>query len=459
MSQASEIVPGNSDTSVANAMTTPSSSEGGKEVVTLAQKTHEKISKESIILERPGRGAATWEQWLFTPGRDPELLPRDITLPNRCERLITLPSSTLFAWALWVAGDGDILSLVRMELSGRHLLKRGMEESLVILPILRQEDRQLILAVAPEEPFPGDVMPPQWKSASRFELPARLLEGGLDQDLIIWEEWNGLQMAFFRNQQPVWFCGARPQGLAGLIHRTSLRLLAENVLEQLPTRILLEGISERTSSEVRDFFGRIFPQAKLTTLQSGSRPRLPVLPFDVPPTEAREERRRAQHRQKLFSFAIAGVILYLLLLLWGAGDLLIRQSALKRLRAEIAKVEQPALEAQQQSNRWHQFRPVIDPTTYALDLLAAVAAPTDGGKVRLTLFSLEPGHLHLSGETTDVTQAYGVIEQLKKNPILQEYDWSSGQPQIAGKNSVKFDMEGVRPDAAAQNQGNADQTP
>jgi hypothetical protein len=52
-----------------------------------------------------------------------------------------------------------------------------------------------------------------------------------------------------------------------------------------------------------------------------------------------------------------------------------------------------------------------------------------------------------------------VIEQLKKNPILQEYDWSSGQPQIAGKNSVKFDMEGVRPDAAAQNQGNADQTP
>ena len=134
----------------------------------LAQTTHEKISKESIILKRPGRVADSWEQWLFMPGRDPELLPRDIPIPQRCERLITLPSSTLFAWPLWVAGDGDALSLVRMELSGRHLLKRGMEESLVILPILQQEDRQLLLAVAPEEPFPGDVMPPQWKSASRM---------------------------------------------------------------------------------------------------------------------------------------------------------------------------------------------------------------------------------------------------------------------------------------------------
>ena len=43
-----------------------------------------------------------------------------------------------------------------------------------------------------------------------------------------------------------------------------------------------------------------------------------------------------------------------------------------------------------------------------------------------------------------MTQAYGFMESLKKSPILQQYDWTSGQPQLAGKNSVKFDMEGAR---------------
>jgi hypothetical protein len=47
-----------------------------------------------------------------------------------------------------------------------------------------------------------------------------------------------------------------------------------------------------------------------------------------------------------------------------------------------------------------------------------------------------------------VTQAYAFIDQLKKSAALREYDWTAGQPQLAGKNSVKFDMEGVRPDAA-----------
>jgi Tfp pilus assembly protein PilN len=86
----------------------------------------------------------------------------------------------------------------------------------------------------------------------------------------------------------------------------------------------------------------------------------------------------------------------------------------------------------------------VDPATFPLDQLAAIAAPTAGGKVRLISVTMENGHLQISGEATDVTQAYGFMESLKKSPILQQYDWTSGQPQLAGKNSVKFDMEGAR---------------
>lgn len=411
------------------------------------KKSHEKIPKGSIILEKPGQETGVWERWLFSPGRIPELVPPQVKLPTRCDHFCCLPSSVLFAWPLWVASEGESFDLVRLELSGRHLLKRGMENSLVILPILSKEDRQLVLAVAPDEPFPEDLMPADWKSSTCFELPSRLITGSLDHDLILWEEWGSLQMAFYRNQNPVWFCSVRPEGLSGLIHRISLRLLAEGVLELLPSRILLNGIPTEIATPLITALNGIFPKATVTQSQSETSPLLRNDQIDIPPSEAREERRRAKQRQKLFSFAIAGVILYLLLLIWGAGDLFIRQTSLKRLRQEIAKIDQPALEAQEQSSRWHLLRPVIDPNTFALDLLAAVAAPTSGGKVRLTLFSLEQGKLHLSGEAGDLTQANSSIETLKKNPLLQEYDWNASQPQLAGKNSVKFDMEGTRPDA------------
>lgn len=445
---ASDSAAGDFETIVEETPDSSSPPKGGKVTVLPSERAHEKISKESIILKRPGRNHGSWELWLFSPGQKPELLPPETALPKHCDQLICLPSSTLFAWPLWIASDGESLDLVRLELSGRHLLKRGMENSLLILPILQSESRKLVLAAATEEPFPSHVMPTDWKKASRFELPARLLPGSSDHDLILWEEWGGLQMAFYRNQSPVWFCGARHQDLTGLIHRISLRLLAENVLEHLPSRILLDGISEAIADQCQASLTRIFPKARISHFPVEKLlPQLQEIPIDIPPPEAREERRRVSQRQRLFSFAIAGGILYLLLLLWGAGDLFIRQTALKRLRTEITKVERPALDAQQQSSRWHALRPVIDPDTYPLDLLAAVAAPTEGGKVRLTLFSLEQGQLHLSGEAGDLTEANSTIEQLKKNPLLQQYDWNGSQPQLAGKNSVKFDMEGTRPDA------------
>ena len=410
------------------------------------------------LVERPGIEPRSWEQWLFFAGKEPELLAPNSLPSGFNERLLVLPSSSLFSWPLWIADEGEGPELVRMELAGRHLIKRGMEESLVVLPILRREKRRLLLAVAADMPFPVELMPADWKSASRFELPARLLGGSLLNDLVLWNEWGALHMAFYREQKPVWFCGVRPDELSGVIHRMALRLLAEGVLEHLPKTILLEGLPEELAEKYTSELTRAFPHAKIASStisreQTSSPPVLPGDSFDLPPDEARSNRHRVSQQQRFFSIATAGALLYLLLLLWGAGDLFIRQTALKRLRKEIATMEPTALEIQKESTRWHTLRQVIDPTTYALDLLAAVAAPTYGGKVRLTLFSLEQGRLHLSGEATDVTQAYNFIEQLKKNPLLQEYDWNAGQPQLAGKNSVKFDMEGTRPDAPHETTG------
>ena len=140
-------------------------------------------------------------------------------------------------------------------------------------------------------------------------------------------------------------------------------------------------------------------------------------------------------------------LLYLFLLLWGAGDLMIRHAALAKLRRQVSDMKTPAAEAHRLSDRWNALRPAVDPSTYPLDILAAIAAPTQGGKVRLISVIMESGHLQIAGEATDVTQAYGFMEALKKTPLLQQFDWTTGQPQLAGKESVKFEMEGSRPHA------------
>ena len=397
-----------------------------------------------MVIERPGTAPGTWERWHLSAEGTPEVLGTEEPLPAKSPRVMALPSSALFSWPLWIASEGDGRDLVKMELAGRHLLKRGMEEGLIAIPIFQLGERRLVLAVATEEPFPEEVMPDGWKNAERFEISARLRGPVEKPDMILWQEQGVVQASYYRDGQTVWFCAVRPGHSGSTLQRASARLLSEGILGHLPATILLEGIPLESRSLLTKELAANFPRAIITVPQEDAPPSLPPTPIDLVPSGARRERLRIQRRDRLISIGSVAAIAYLLILAWGTGDLLIRQAALKRIRRDVAAVEAPARQAKQESERWNTLRPAVDPTTYPLDLLAAVAAPTEGGKVRLTNFNLEQGHLQISGEATDVTQAYAFIEQLKKNPLLQEYDWTSGQPQLAGKNSVKFDVEGTR---------------
>ena len=396
------------------------------------------------MIERPGAEPGIWERWYLPAQGSPEILNDEEALPIKSLRVIALPSLSLFSWPLWIAAEGESRDLVKMELAGRHLLKRGMEEGLTAIPILQLGERRLVLAVATEEPFPEEMMPDNWKNAARFEISARLRGPEAKPDMILWQEQGVIQAAYYRDGQTVWFCAVRPGHCGSTLRRASVRLLSEGILGHLPSTILLQGISLEARLLLTKELATNFPQASISAPQEVTPPSLPPTPIDLTPTGARQERLFKQRSERLLSIGSVAALLYLLLLAWGSGDLLIRQAALKRIRREIAGIEAPALQAKQESERWNALRPAVDPSTYPLDLLAAVSAPTEGGKVRLTNFNLEHDHLLISGEATDVTQAYAFIEQLKKNPLLQEYDWTSGHPQLAGKNSVKFDMEGTR---------------
>jgi len=409
-----------------------------------------KASRGGFLVERPGAESGSWEQWLIEADLSPSLLKEPLSRSSQqskiVKRILCLPSQTLHDWPLWLAGEGDRLSLARLELSGRHLIKRGMEQSLGLFPVIADKDRQLVLAICPEEPFPEETLPADWREAGSFDLPVRML-GDEKTDLIVWSEWGSLHAAFLIGGKPVWFCPVDEMHLGELLLRTALRLQAEGIIRRIPETILVAGIPASSLASIQRRLSVAFASARLTLSENLPPPRLPSDPLDLPPSGAREERTNAAKKNRFISYAMTAAIIYTLLLLCGSGDLVIHRMELGRIRKAIAAVATQASEARADSERWKAMRGAVDPSFFALDLLAAVAAPTDGGKVRLTRFTLEPGKMQVSGEATDVTQAYAFQEQLKKSPALQAYEWTVGQPQLAGKNSVRFDMEGSRSDA------------
>jgi len=405
----------------------------------------EKVRTGGFVLEWSGSDQGSWERWHLSEGEPAHPLAPGEASPKNSRQILTLPTASLFAWPLWISTEGEPLDLIRLELAGRHLLKRGMEDSLRMLPVVTLEARRLVVALASEEPFPEEGLPENWKKAERFEIRANLLNAP-EEDLLIWKENGVFHASFQRDGKCIWFCGLREDLSPGVLLRASLRLHSEGILLHPVRRIRIlapDGAYDQRS------LAAAFPHAQIT---KGPQ----VLPdtatlskaVDFPPAPATAERGKRRQWELIRQIGLGAALIYALSMLWMAGDHLIHRHALGAWKQKLATLQSSASQARADSSRWKTLRPAVDPTTYPLDLLGAVAAPTEGGKVRLTAFMMEKGRLQVSGEATDVTTAYAFIEQLKKNPALGEYEWNAGQPQLAGKNSVKFDIEGTHPDAA-----------
>lgn len=139
--------------------------------------------------------------------------------------------------------------------------------------------------------------------------------------------------------------------------------------------------------------------------------------------------------------------LYLLILFAMGAWVLWHEVEHRRLKEKSASLAPQALLAQQQIETWRELRPAMDPQTFALDQLAAVAGLISSDQMRITVFSLDAERLTIAGEATDVSQAFAFFERIKQVPELADYDWTSRQPELSGKSQVRFEIEGTRPDA------------
>lgn len=355
--------------------------------------------------------------------------------------LLALPTRSILAVPLWVAVEGDPRELAELELSSRHLLRKSSE--LNCRTVLQKDGRSLVLALASvDDPEAAEF----FKKARSFEFPARLIppQGA---DIIVWRELGDLCFAFYRDGECVFFAssGENSPGPAfcGAMSRAAWRLHAEGVLARLPAKLRVIGRFTREECQALGHALRIDWDLD----ETNPPPQTPARPSNPAPPTARTEIDRRIRLRKLGLFAVLAMAAYTLLLLGVGGDLLVRKIQFRSLSSHLASMKDSATEAQQMVTSWRELRAAVDPGAFAIDQLDAVASRIPGERVRLTQYNQDKGRLVISGEAADVSQAYEFFEKVKKVPMLQDYDWTSRQPQLAGRNKVRFEMEGVRPDA------------
>jgi hypothetical protein len=369
---------------------------------------------------------------------------------KKTELIVGVPTRDLITHPLWVASEGNIQELVTLELSSKHLLRRGMAEGLKIIPLHQKEGRTLVVVLAPTT-TPSALTAPYLKNADHFEAAARLLAPS-GADLMIWRELGEICFGFLQNDHFIWFSGSGETEansfLLGLIRRMAFHFQAERVLEKMPQSMrLLGSFSQEERTLLQSAFQELPHVSEERASDSLPVPFIPTPLLDLPPQEARGIRLLEEKRERIKKAALLALLGYFVLLLLGGANLLQKEYTLQRLNHQFGTEKSAVDKAADVVTEWQEFRGAFDPSMYALDLLASIASNIHGEKIRLITLAASDGKVLITGEAIDVSQAYHFIESIKKAPELEEYEWTSGQPKLAGKSSVRFEIEGSLPHA------------
>lgn len=445
----------------------------------LSLRTHS--PKNIPTLLRPGTQLGEWQRWSISSKKEKnslsstailqeikshkqsELILLDAGAPpplniSKLDWITGVPTRDLIAIPLWVASQGNLQELVMLELSSKHLLQRGMSEGLKMITLGSkasqenqgsQGERTLVVVFAPTT-TPSLATAPYLKEAHHFEAAARLLP--IDKvDLIVWKELGEICFGFVKENQYLWFSGSGENKinlfLLDLIKRMACHLQAESVLETMPRTARLIGSFSLEERKLLEHNLEI-EETACEYISELTSPVIPTPLLDLPSLKAREARIIQAKRNRIKKIASLAFIAYFFFLFVGIAHLIFKKTVATHFSHQLLAASTTLEKATQEITQWQEFRFAVDPTTYTLDLLTAIGSQIHGEKIRLISLSYIDGLLQITGEANDVSAAYHFLELIKNIPEFHEYKWTNSQPKLAGKNSVRFEIEGSLPHAS-----------
>lgn len=414
-------------------------------------KQSKSLRRRALI--RPARGV--WQKWESGEDEAWTLVGEGLELADLRpaeNTLIAVPVRRAFSLALWVPGADPSLfaDLVYTQLEMRGLAGRSKETTSYVWREVARENDDVLLQVTV---LPGHLAPRYWHGdIVDYVVSAECLPAA-DDCVSVWEE------------EGVWVASVTRGDL--LLHFQVLNATTPSADMAFELVLLLAPLEAGSmiaeASRVRLFYqGDTAPDLSAWNFSGGVEAApfpSPVYPVNAPrcvPLPVRrvqETKARSGRRQRIMLWAAAAYLLVVLLLVGNALWLNARASSLlSALRADAPQVD--AVRAAMQ--RWNSIESAVDPRRYPIEILyqAVRLLPEDG--VRLTLFQMDLDRVVVSGEASTLQAAQRFQEELRKNPDLADYDWTSDNPRPLPTGSAAFQIDGVRHGVATENMEDAD---
>jgi hypothetical protein len=287
------------------------------------------------------------------------------------------------------------------------------------------------------DPFPEHLTANQ---ASDYIAALRLLDLP-PNELVVVEEQGELVLAssfhgrLFRSHvfAPA---GASPEAIAQEIQITRL------ALESQPGFGEISGITLVGRGWETDRIGRLadLPARTQDTLPRASQ--LEAVPASaLLPTSVRQARQQKLTRSRYIRFSVIGAAIYIALIVAGLAYLRVKNQTISSLEEKVALTTAPAAEVKKTAEAWRSLAPAIEPSRYAMVLMAEVTQLMPPSGIVIRNFESRPTDIELTGEARDPQLAYQFLEDLEKHRILGRYAWSMPQPNVREK-TASFRAQG-----------------
>jgi hypothetical protein len=397
---------------------------------------------DAIALFPGASEAEPWEAWLLRHDESRLLQACSSPRENPWQKRSTfvLPAAQVFCLPLWLneTQEDRLVGMIDLQLESRGLAGRTAAPTIYQWSTVARDDkRTLVLVGLLPARLPEDFRVASYQA---FDVSPRYFAWP-ENAMVLWMEQGKLAVAFTRGAHLVYFQDLGEEQCTERVLQTAVCLRAslefQNILPGLAQVVLWTelGGAERDALEAQ--FGLPVRPAERPA------PVSPAQPWNLCPPEVARSKREVHTRRWKGRGLIALAVVYLIAtLLFVARYFLLSHQANELQRQQTAQA--PALASIQQSRQvWNQLQPVVDTANYPLEILLHCTTALPKDQLHLTLFEMEDGNVHLKGEATNVAAAYQLLDHLKADKELSDYDWKMDEPHLESNDLAQLQIEGT----------------
>ena len=385
--------------------------------------------------------AEPWELWSIGPS-EAHCLRVGVTLretsPPR-DTIHALPAAQVFSLPLWLMETDPKLfrGIISLQLESLGLHPRGGEAVFDWTIITQEEKRTLVLvgvlpAILPEELEAG--------ATTGFELAARCLPL-VPNAVTFWMEQDRLVLAVTRGERLAYFQALAASALTPRTLQDVTCILAglrlQDVIDEPQEAVFWTETLPAGAANFCAELGLPLRQEKCPA------PEVPAEPWNLTPAHVTLVQRHRSVRQTW----IRAAAILLLFILGAALALGLRAYSVSRDVGQLhqwADAHAQDLQMVQDARaEWKDLQPVVDPTSYPLEILLHVSESLPKNAVHLTNFEAGGGRVSIKAEATNPSAAFQFLDLLKKNPHFQSYAWQMAQPHALANDITQVQIEGT----------------